>query len=444
MKHTDLPVLPGEQQFSLHGFNFPGIIGPSLHKGNLAQTHFCYSSGSNGQTAISLRVSLKGEKDNYKLGWMEAISKSAVNNNNDKFPYGQSETQWWEYCLAPHSYLPLNDGEIQVGLNFFNRFLHINFNSRSAQLVNPCLGNEVLSTTNWYDQKTDEMWFASWPIEGSVRRINDPQEKVRVSIWKYSFPSSHIEKVWQGDFGDSLHQLSLSPDRCFLVLTELGLHHKEHISAESPDQASSVQKRVQERCLIPSEILVLDLHSGEEWRLPMLAAGHVEFDPEDQELCYLSGHNIGLIGPNVAILGAGTIKKFRLKKNGPELIGEFSHPIFHRITTHIVFRHRGKTIIGVTGYPDTIFLIDAGTMKLYRTITMEPGEKVDISRYPHICKQDSYGIAASADGEAIFIAGTGFVKAFLIDEGLFFFNKRIENYDNNSCFTGHLGMVPKR
>lgn len=440
MKHTDLPVLPGEQPFSLPGFSFPDIISPSLHKGNMAQTH-CYFPES-GQSAISLRISLKGEEDNYKRDWTEAINEYVIDNN--KFPYGQSETQWWEYCLAPHSYLPLNDGKIQVGLNFFNRFLHINFNSLSAQLVDPCLGNEMLSTTNWYDQKTGEMWFASWPIEGSVRRINNSQENVRVSIWKYSVLNSHIEQVWQGDFGDSLHQITLSPDRCFLVLTELGLRLKEDIPAESPDQAPSVWKRVRERRLLPSEILILDLQSGEEWRLPMLTAGHVEFDPEDQELCYLSGHNIGLIGPNVGIFGAGTIKKFRLKKNRPELIGEFSHPLFHRITTHIVFRHRGKTIIGVTGYPDTIFLIDSVTMKLYKTIAMEPGEKVEISKCPHICKQDSYGIAASVDGEAIFAAGTGFVNAALIDEGLFFFNKKIENYDDNSCFTGHLGIFPKR
>ena len=358
MKYTDLPVLSGEQPFSLPGFSFPDIISPSLHKGNVAQTH-CYFPES-GQSTISLRISLKGEEDNYKRDWTEAINEYVIDNN--KFFYGQSETQWWEYCLAPHSYLPLNDGKIQVGLNFFNRFLHINFNSRSAQLVDPCLGNEMLSTTNWYDQKTGEMWFASWPIEGSVRRINNSQENVRVRIWKYSVLNSHIEQVWQGDFGDSLHQLSLSPDRCFLVLTELGLRLAEDIPAESPDQAPSAWKRVQERGLLPSEILVLDLQSGREWRLPMLTAGHVEFDPEDQELCYLSGHNIGLIGLNVGIFGAGTIKKFRLKKNRPELIGEFSHPLFHRITTHIVFRHRGKTIIGVTGYPNTIFLIDAATM----------------------------------------------------------------------------------
>ena len=436
MKHNNLKVSDSEQPFSLNGFCFPDILSPSLHKGKMAQTHYLFPASS--QSAISLRVQLKSAQEKCKLEMAEAKNKCSI--YNDKFPYGQSETQWWEYCLAPHSYLPLNDGKIQVGLNFFNRFLHIDFNSRSAQLIDPAVGNEMLSTTNWFDKKTGELWFASWPVCETVRRIINPRDNVRVTIWKLSVQDKSVEMVWQGDLGDSLHQLSLSPDRRFLILTELGLRPEETVPAESPDQAHSEWRRVRERGLVPSEILILNLKTGEEWRLPMPAAGHFEFDPEDQEICYFSGHNIGLIGVKVGIFGSGTIKKFRLKKTGPELAGEFSHPHFHRITTHIVFCHRGKILIGVSGYPNTVFLIDAATMKLYKIIEMKPGEKVDTSNSLHICQQDSYGIAASKDGEALLAVGTGFVQTAAIDEGRFSFHKRIEGYDADSCFTGHLGM----
>jgi len=274
----------------------------------------------------------------------------------------------------------------------------------------------MLSTTNWFDQKTGELWFASWPVEATVRRLINPRENVRVTIWKFSVQGNHVEQVWQGDLGDSLHQLLVSPDRRFLLLPELGLRLEEAIPAESPDQAPAAWRRLKEKGLVPSEILVLNLQTGEEWKLPMLTAGHVEFDPEDQEVCYLSGHNIGLIGPKIGIFGSGAIQKFRLQETGPELAGEFSHPHFHRITTHIVFRHRGKTLIGVSGYPSTVFLIDAATMKLYKTIAMDFVDIVETSQFPHICQQDSYGIAASEDGEAIFAVGTGFVQAAHIDE----------------------------
>jgi hypothetical protein len=436
MKYTNLAVSISEQPFSLHGFCFPDIISPSLHKGKMAQTHYFFPASK--QSAISLQVDLKGAEGYCKPDVEEAKNKWSIDYN--KFPYGQSESQWWEYCVAPHSYLPLNDGKIQVGLNFFNRFLHLDFNLRSAQLVDPGVGNAMLSTTNWFDQKTGELWFASWPASQTVRRILNPRENVHITIWKFSVQNNHVKQVWQGDLGDSLHQLSLSPDRRFLILTELGLRPEEAIPAESPEQAPSAWRRVRERGLVPSKILVLNLKTGEEWRLPVMTAGHVEFDPEDEEVCYLSGHNIGLIGAKVGIFGPGTIKKIRLKKTGPELAGEFSHPHFYRITTHIVFRHRGKIMIGVSGYPSTVFLIDAATMKLYKTIAMDPVDIVETSQTPHICQQDSYGIAASEDGETILAAGTGFVQAALIDEGRFSFNKGIDGYDANSCFTGHLGI----
>ncbi len=436
MEHISLPVSHSEKIFSFDGFDFPDIISPSLDKGKMGQTHYLFPAAS--QVAIGLQVELKGAEEECQPDFADAKKQCAIDDN--KYPYGQSENQWWEYCLAPHSYCPLNDGKIQVGLNFFNRFLHLDFNSRSAQLVDPGAGNEMLSTTNWFDQETGELWFASWPAEKTVRRLINPRENVNVTIWKLVIKDECLEQFWQGDLGDSLHQLSLSPDRRFLILTELGLQPEEAIPAESPDQDSLAWRRVEEKGLVPSEILVLNLQTGDEWRLPMLTAGHVEFDPEDQEVCYLSEHNIGLIGPKVGIFGCGTIQKIRLTKNGPELAGEFSHPQFHRITTHIVFRHRGKILIGVTGYPNTVFLIDAATMKLYKTIAMEPSEIVDTSHVPHICGQDSYGIAASNDGEAILVAGTGFVLSALIDEGRFSFNKIIDGYGDNSCFTGHLGM----
>jgi hypothetical protein len=328
-----------------------------------------------------------------------------------------------------------------VGLNLFNRFLHLDLNGQSAQLVDPEVGNELLSTTNWFDHKRQELWFASWPAEATVRRILNPRATVRAKIWKLSIRDKHVEQIWQGNLGDSLHQLSLSPDHSFLILTELGLRSEEPIPAESTTLNQHAWERVLKRGVVPSEIIVLNLKTGKECRLSMLTAGHVEFDPEDPEICYLSGHNIGLFGVRVGIFGAGKIQKFRLKESGPALLGEFTHPCFHRITTHIIFRHSEKTLIGVSGYPDTVFLIDASTMKLHKTIKMDTKEIVDASQLPHICRQDSYGIAASGDGQSLLFAGTGFIRIADIDEGRFAFAGKFEGYRADSCFTGHVGNI---
>ncbi len=437
MKSVNIPLNKSEGAFSLSDFYFAHIMAPSLHKGMMAQTHYVFPASN--RSAASLRVDLKGAEGSCKPDFEEARDKLSI--DHDTFPYGLSESQWWEYCLAPHSYLTLEDGRCQVGLNLFNRFLHLDLNQKSAQLVDPEVGNEMLSTTNWFDPERQELWFASWPAEATVRRILDPQDSVRVKIWKLPLRDTRVEQVWQGNLGDSLHQLSVSPDHRFLVLTELGLRPREAIPAASPDQDPLAWKRVLERGVVSSEILVLDLKTGREWRLPMPSAGHVEFDPEDPGVCYLSGHSIGLIGINVGIFGSGTIQKFRLKESGPDLLGEFTSPFFHRITTHIVFRHRGKIMIGVSGYPGTVFLIDAATMKLCKSIEMDSTDVVDTELLPHICRQDCYGIAASRDGRSLLIAGTGFMRVVDIDEGRFTFTANIDGYGDNSCFTGHVGNL---
>jgi len=436
MKFTKLPTTQSEQPLSSSKFPFADILAPCLHKGTLTQTHYVFPASR--PAAVSFQVKLTGAEESFKADFEGARDKWPV--ANDAFPYGMSGTQWWDYCLAPHSYLALEDGKCQVGLNLFNRFLHLDFNEQSAVLVDPGVGNQLVSTTNWFDHEKGDLWFASWPVEATVRRILNPRGGASVTIWKFSVRSGDSKKVWQGDLGDALHQLCLDPSRRFLVLTELGLRLEEPIPAQSPDQAPRVwEQQVRARGVVPSKILVLDLKTGQEWRLSTLTAGHIEFDPEDPSVCYLSGHNIGLMGVEVGIFGPGIVHKYRLGETGPELLGEFTHERFHRITTHIVFRHRKKTLIGVSGYPGTVFLINAATMKLHGIIEMDSPEKVDTSLSPHVCEQDSYGIDASKDGEALLVAGTGFVRIADINEGRFIFTQTIEGYGSDCCFTGHLG-----
>ena len=341
------------------------------------------------------------------------------------------------------SYLPLGGGVCQVGLNFFTRFLHVDFHRQTAQWVNPAVGDDLLSSTNWLDPATNELWFASWPVADTVRRMRNPGDRVRVAIWKLSLATGDVQKIWQGDFGDSLHQVTLHLDRRFLVLTELGLRSVEPMPTSAPAPSCDAWRHVLAGGLVPSQVLVLDLKTGREWRLAMQTAGHVEIDPVAPAICYLSGHNIGLFGANVGIFGPGRIQKVLLRDSGPEVLGEFTHPQFHRITSHIVFRHRGRTLIGVSGYPGTIYLIDCDTMALYRTIELESQEFVDVLHTPHVCRKDSYGISASCDGEAILVAGAGFVQVVRIDDAQVVFSEEIDHGESDCNFTGHLGQVAR-
>lgn len=437
MEFVNIAATCDERPFIIDQFHFPDLVVPSIHKGETAQSH--YFIQVSGRSVVSLKVCLKGEEEKCNREMTTIKEKWSV--DRDHFPYEQTGNQWWEYCLAPHSYLPAGNNQIQIGLNFFNRFLHADFYSRTARLIDPGVGDEMLSTTNWFDEKTGDLWFASWPVEETVRRMINLRENVRATIWKLNMQQKDVSRVWQGNLGDSLHQVALNSDQSFLVLTELGLYSEEVAGSERSNRSGLVEGRKRNREVIPSRTLFLNLKSGDEWRLPIVTAGHVEFDPVEQDTCYISGHNIGLMGVKVGIFGPGVICKIKMGKIGPVTAGEFSHPDFHRITTHIVFRHRGKTLIAVSGYPDKVFLIDAAKMTLCKIIELEKGEKVEASACPHICSQDSYGITVSTDGEYIVAAGTGFISVASIEEGKFSLKKGTDDFSAGSCFTGHLGLI---
>ncbi len=415
----------------------PNLVAPVIFKGTLEQAHFILPAGADAVS--SLHLDLATEVAACRAPWDGA--NAGGEGAPWSYPYGLSSSAWWGYGLAPHGYLDLGGGHCQVGLNFCHRFLHLDLRGGTAQLVDPEVGDEFLSTSNWFDPERGEMWFASWPVEATVRRQSEPQAPVTVTIWKLGLASSRLDRIWQGDLGDALHQLALSPDRRFLVLAELGLRPQEAIPVPSREEAAPAWQRLLDGGLIPSQVLFLDLQTGREWRLPLQAAAHVEFDPDDAGICYLSEHNIGLVGTKVGIFGPGSIRKFLYGPSGPEPLGSFTAPGFFRITTHLLFRFRGRTLIGVTGYPDLIFLIDAASMTLYRTLPLPTPDPVDLTRAPHLCQRDSYGIAVTADGETLLVVGSGWIRGFAIASGQLLFTRTIPDFAANAGFTGHLGAV---
>ncbi len=426
MTSVDVPVTRNRLSSSSGNFSLADTLSACVHKGLLAHTHYVIPSGHSN--ASSFRLELKETAEQCKPDFNKSKAQLAI--TPDDFPYGLTESQWWEYALSPHSYLALENGCYQIGLNYSNRFLHLDTHRARAHVLDPGVGNEFLSTTNWFDPEEGCLWFASWPIQDMLMRHFNPLDNVRVTIWNFSLASSEKKQIWQGNLGDSLHQLALTPDKRFLVLAELGLRPRKPADTEHADE---------KQILAPSTVLVLDLQTNREWRLEMPSAAHVEFDPEDPSVCYLSGHNIGLIGPKVGIFGSAIINKVRLTPTGPQVIAGFTHPDFYRITTHLVFSRRGKTLIAVSGYPGQVFLIDASTMQLHRIIDMDIKDKVDTSDAPHLCRKDSYGIAASANGQHLLICATGLLRVADIDTGQFVLTEKIKGYQENSCFTGHLG-----
>ncbi|MFZ4857841.1 MAG: YncE family protein [Desulfuromonadaceae bacterium] len=329
-----------------------------------------------------------------------------------------SQSLWQSFCIGPHSLTPAGTDLFLVGLRASNRFISLDLGRKSASLLDPEVNDDFLSSSNWIVGKSGEVWFASWNLEDSVRRIEQPTATVKVRIWRYCPIQQVTRQVWKGEGGDFLHQLNVSDDGRFLVLCEMGMRPYAAVPPGHPGQYPAEWTAFLKQGVIPSDTIVVDLKHDRQWRLPLPVptAAHVEFDPCRPHRCYVSCHNIGLVGSSNTLFGPGGLYCFELHPDGPRAVGAYSATDFYRITTHHVFRHQGRTLIGVTGFPDSIFLIDAETMTLVRKIKLFDGEPVDTKERPHFCKQEPrspYSLHATADGNDMYVVGSGVL--FVLD-----------------------------
>jgi hypothetical protein len=128
----------------------------------------------------------------------------------------------------------------------------------------------------------------------------------------------------------------------------------------------------QER-LLPSQILVLDLRSGQHWMLTdFRAAAHAQFDPQDPSVVYFSSHNFRFVRSSYLALlqnasydlkfeGPASVIKYALGPDGPRQLASFTAPDLFRLTNFHVFIHRHRKVLAGMSTPDFIYLFDAET-----------------------------------------------------------------------------------
>ena len=410
---------------------------PMQNAGSISQVHY----------ALDL-FHLKGVRIEIGLAEYAAALDLFLDPQTGRFPLDLNSCSLWKnFCIGPHSDTLIRNHLFQVGNRSFNRFIELNVDNKTAQIQNPEINDDFLSSSNWIDPLTGNCWFASWDIRDSIQRLRAPKASVKVRVWEFSRNDNTLNQKWDGHLGDFLHQLNISPDNRYLVLCEMGMRPASHVPPGHPGNNEEEWRHFQLKGLVPSEILIMDLVSGNEWKLtPEIGtAAHVEFDPDDPHLCYISCHNVSMIDGSNVLFGNAAILRCRLGPCGPEIEGKFSNAEFYRSTSHCVFKHRGRTVIGVTGFQDKFFLIDAKSMELLKCIQLFDAESISTLKQPCFCKPDKrapYGLTASNDGEILYIAGNGLLFVLEIQTGLLKFPmwEFVKN-QSEEFIAGHMSKV---
>jgi len=317
-----------------------------------------------------------------------------------RYHYGFSLLEQVMLMTVPHTVTPVGNGRFIVNLWSWFGYLLVDTATKTVACHTMEDGDRdsVLGSQQWHDPDTGTLTAMSYSLGDSLARLDDPTRPVSMRIFRHRLGEEGSETVWQGELADYVHDLLVDKARRYCVVCELGMHLDGDAN------------------ILPSKVLILDLSSGKEWVLErFVVAAHACFDPENPNIIYFSNHNFEFRHSSLVQLlkkgsysvrfrGPASIFKYELTPDGPREIGVFTREDFHRLTNMHVFRHRRRRIIAAMGFPDEIFILDAGDMSFIRKIHVTDPRAAGRSRTHRPALVGT--VAPSPDGERLFVHTT--------------------------------------
>lgn len=327
------------------------------------------------------------------------------------YHYGFNLLEQIMLMTVPHTVTSIGDGRFVVNLWSWCGYVLLDCRERTATYytINETDDDSVLGSQQWFDNKTGDLYAMSYSLSDSFARIDDPTRPVSFRIFKHKLGEGDAETIWSGKLSDYMHDIIINDSRQYCVVCELGMHQDEN------------------KNIIPSKVLIVDLKNGKEWVLDrFIVAAHACFDPEDPNVVYFSNHNFEFQHSSLFTLlkkgsysvkfrGPASVFKYELTPDGPRELGVFSRDDFRRLTNMHAFNHRGRRVVAAMGVPDEVFLIDANDMSFIRKIHAK--DPVSLKHF-YSNKPALIGtIAPSPDGEKLFVQTTGSFQVIDIDSG---------------------------
>jgi hypothetical protein len=326
---------------------------------------------------------------------------------------------------VPHTVTHIKNGRFLVNLWSYFGNLDIDCKNHSVKYTSIEEKNDdhVLGSQQFYDAQNDELYYMSYSLKDSLKRIDSPEQKVFCKILKRENRTGNTKDIWSGELVDYLHDILINKTRQYCVVCELGLYKDK------------------ENNIIPSKVLVLDLKNNRSWVISrFIVAAHAQFDPDEPDIIYFSNHNFNFEHSNIFKLlknstydvkfrGPASVYKYRLTSQGPEELGVFTKPDFFRLTNFHIFHHRGQKILAAIGSPNFIFIADAENMNFIKKI--EVNHHITSKNTPCIIGT----ISPSIDGEKIYVQTTKSFQMVDISSGK---PDMMINYSYDHSCTNHM------
>ena len=329
----------------------------------------------------------------------------------EKFHYGFSFLEQIMLMTVPHAVTALGNGKFLVNLWSYVGYLEVDCRTKEVAYLSR-LGqspDQVLGSQQWLHRPSDEIFFTTYSLPESLKKISAPSLPVPCKVLKMNRGSGDTAEVWNGLLTDYLHDILVNKTGQYCVVCELGMFQ---------DRKNNT---------IPSHVLIIDLNRNRHWVISrFIVAAHAQFDPEEPDTIYFSNHNFKFIPTSIftllrkgiyslKFLGPASVHKYRLTPEGPQEIGVFSEPDMFRLTNFHVFMHRGKKTLAAMGFPNFIYLADAESMKLIRKITVNHRRSYKTLFGKPPCFIGTF--SPSSDGERLYVQTTRSFQIIDVESG---------------------------
>jgi hypothetical protein len=309
--------------------------------------------------------------------------------------------------------------------------------------------NPMLYTaTGGFSPDYDYWYFVRWTLEDSLAIATGKKDTALCEVGRINTETLEYEFVYEIETTDEIHQITCSPNGRYLIFTSF----KSILNVPYPDVNWSEDHKGYQKShdggIKPQNVITIDLKTKKNWKTEVLVpvSAHMEFDPNDTMVFYVSSHNFSVNrSPEVILEGSGAITKMRITGNSTVIDSVYSDKEFYRLSQHVPFTYQNRTLIAVTNIPNKLDFIDGLTMNLWRQASFFKASPLDFSVTGNVVspgyEKAFYSINPSVDGRYVVLESSENFHIYDLDSDSFmeFDVSRYLPYGSNG--TGHTRLV---
>jgi len=299
-------------------------------------------------------------------------------------PWNQELDRFLSAIYFAHS-AKYYDGKIYVSFIDGNFILCLNVDDDNYELIydkeNEGL-NKIYSSTNMlYD---DEIYFSRWRIEESFQHVKNYDIPVNLEIGKYSLITKKFEVFDTFEGPDDIHTTFITKDKENLIIVEMTQDPNIRYPKPGEEYTDEEMVKILNGGLRNSDLITYNFKSGKYHKLSIPnGPAHIEFDLDDDNIYYLSSHNLSTNNDKLCAYGTSRIDKVKVEDGKSIVIDSYEGEDFYRIPSHKLLKYNGKKLIVCPVFPNRIHIVDADTMQIYKKIQIgKTKASVDFSKGP--------------------------------------------------------------